>query len=93
MFTAGLGFGCLRPENPPTVADADAGIRGGGILSGLGRGCASDLSAASPELDLELPRFHDKLSFLRSDVFEEGLRGSCVSAGFGGGDFGTGLSL
>lgn len=97
--TVGLENGCLAAADPPTIADAEAGIRGGGMLSdliwGIGAAAAAaPLSAASPE-PLDFSRLHDRLSFLRKDVLEEGLRGSgpSDSCGSGGGDFVKGLDL
>ena len=69
--------GGLMFDKLPAVAEA--GILGGGILSDAGIAFLSAESFGPTLPVLELLRFHDRLSFLRSETFADGLRGSCVS--------------
>lgn len=70
---------------------AEMGMRGGGIISCLLLDCGKDFCDLSPKsvepplLPLELPRFHEMLSFRLRELIDDGVGGSSVLSA-GGGD-------
>lgn len=83
VFTDGLGLFLAEPKLP-TVADM--GNRGGGICSLL-RLRSMDFSDVDFESFFVVLRFHDKLSFLRRELIDDGVGGSSGSEAGGVGDF------
>lgn len=94
-LTDGVGLGGFElPEirKPCCLFDAEAGKRGGGIESCRTEWCSALSSCVRLILDFELLRFQDRLSFLLSELIDDGVGGSS-GLGRGTGDLGLDTTL